>query len=90
VLGTREVLAGARGALVVDEDLDQFAGAVIRVLIEPVLQRRLADAAEAHVRESWSSEQMAARMLRLYERLAGSNADSRVHGRASGSRIARG
>jgi glycosyltransferase involved in cell wall biosynthesis len=71
VLGTREVLAGARGALVVDEDLDRFAAAVTRVLAEPALQRHLAEAAQAHVRDNWSSEQMATRMLRLYERLAG-------------------
>jgi glycosyltransferase involved in cell wall biosynthesis len=73
ILGTREVLAGARGALIVDEDLEHFADAVTRVLIEPALQRQLADAARAHVRDKWSSEQMALRMLRLYERLAGAS-----------------
>jgi glycosyltransferase involved in cell wall biosynthesis len=73
ILGTREVLAGARGALIVDEDLEHFADAVTRVLIEPALQRQLADAAQAHVRDKWSSEQMALRMLRLYERLAGAS-----------------
>jgi len=69
VLGTGEVLAGARGALIVDEDLESFAAAVTRVLAEPALQRRLAEDAQAHVRDHWSSDRMATRMIGLYHRL---------------------
>jgi len=69
VLGTGEVLAGARGALIVAEDLESFAAAVTRVLAEPALQRRLAEDAQAHVRDHWSSDRMATRMIGLYHRL---------------------
>lgn len=82
LLGTREVLAGARGALVVDEDLDSFSAAVTRVLAEPALQRHLAEAAQAHVRDNWSSDQMAMRMLRLYERVAGAHRNAEASTRA--------
>lgn len=70
VLGTKEVLHGARGAIVVEEDRAAFARAVIDVLTRPELQRTLAAEARAHVAAQWSSAVMARRLMELYERLA--------------------
>jgi 1,2-diacylglycerol 3-alpha-glucosyltransferase len=68
VLGTKEVLAHARGAIIVVEDLDAFAAAVVRVLSSRELQKALAQDARQFVEENWSSAEMARRLLRLYER----------------------
>ena len=67
VLGTKEVLANAGGALVVREDVAQFAAAVTRVLTEPALRTKLASAGREFVERQWSSREMARRCLRLYE-----------------------
>lgn len=66
VMGTAEVLAGARGALVVAEQRDEFVAALARVLTEPALRAELA----AHARDDaarWSSRLMAQRLVGLYE-----------------------
>jgi glycosyltransferase involved in cell wall biosynthesis len=42
VLGTKEVLREARGAIVVAEDVAEFSTAVTRVLTEPALRAALA------------------------------------------------
>jgi 1,2-diacylglycerol 3-alpha-glucosyltransferase len=67
-LGTRFVLAGECGALVVPEDVDAFATAVIRVLTEPSLRERLADLGRAHA-AAWSSLAMAGRLVEIYGEL---------------------
>ena len=67
VLGTKEVLENADGALVVHEDVAEFAAAVTRVLTEPALRAQLANAGRAFVERHWSSREMARRLLRLYE-----------------------
>lgn len=66
VLGTREVLAGARGALVVEENVEEFARAVVEVLARAELRATLAAAGPAFVAERWSSREMARRLLALY------------------------
>jgi glycosyltransferase involved in cell wall biosynthesis len=70
VLGTKEVLRGAGGAIVVDEDVAAFTAAVTGVLTRPAERRRLAAAAREFVAAQWSSAEMAKRLLRLYESLA--------------------
>lgn len=69
VLGTKEVLDGAEGALVVAEDVASFAAAVVRVLSEPPLRAALSSAGRTFVARRWSSSEMAKRQLRLYEDL---------------------
>jgi 1,2-diacylglycerol 3-alpha-glucosyltransferase len=69
VLGTREVLAGARGALVVEEEVTAFSGAVCGVLTQPGLRATLAAAGPKFVAQHWSSREMARRLLSLYEEL---------------------
>jgi len=66
VLGTKEVLEGAAGALVVEEDVGEFAAAVTRVLTQPAVRARLAAAAREFVAARWSSSEMARRLMRLY------------------------
>jgi glycosyltransferase involved in cell wall biosynthesis len=66
VLGTKEVLRDAAGAIVVPEDVHEFAAAVIGVLTEPQLRAKLASVARAFVEKRWSSAEMARRLLELY------------------------
>ncbi|NDE88351.1 MAG: glycosyltransferase [Gammaproteobacteria bacterium] len=68
VMGTADVLAGVKGAVVVPEEIEAFALGVASVLRNP--ERRAA--LSAHAREDalrWSSKHMAERLLRLYERV---------------------
>src|SRR6185503_12507780 len=69
VLGTKEVLANAAGAIVVREDVAEFAAAVTRVLTERALRAKLASAGREFVERQWSSREMARRLLGLYEEL---------------------
>lgn len=69
VLGTKDVLNGARGAIVVDEDLDAFVAAATDVLRRPELQGRLATEAKGFIEAHWSSREMARRMIGLYEKV---------------------
>ena len=79
VLGTKEVLATAAGALVVREDVNEFAAAVTRVLTEPALRATLASAGREFVERQWSSREMARRLFELYVELVRTKrADSTV------------
>jgi glycosyltransferase involved in cell wall biosynthesis len=71
VLGTKEVLRDARGAVVVAEDVAEFAAAVTAVLTQPALRAELAKDARDFVAARWSSLEMARRLLNLYERIGG-------------------
>jgi 1,2-diacylglycerol 3-alpha-glucosyltransferase len=71
VLGTKEVLRDAEGAIVVEEDVDEFAAAVTRLLTQTDLRQRLATAARGFVAARWSSVEMARRLLELYGELRG-------------------
>jgi glycosyltransferase involved in cell wall biosynthesis len=66
VLGTKEVLEHAQGAIIVEEEVGAFAAAVVRVLRSPELQTSLARDARRYVETQWSSVEMARRLLRLY------------------------
>jgi glycosyltransferase involved in cell wall biosynthesis len=66
VLGTKEVLRGADGAIVVAEDVAEFAAAVVQVLTQPKLRHSLSAAGRGFVAARWSSAEMAKRLLRLY------------------------
>jgi glycosyltransferase involved in cell wall biosynthesis len=70
VLGTKEVLDQARGAIVVDEDRDRFARAVLDVLRTPDLQRSLGRVGAEYVAARWSSKEMARRLAQLYAEVA--------------------
>jgi glycosyltransferase involved in cell wall biosynthesis len=73
VLGTKEVLRDAAGALVVEEDTAEFAAAVVKVLTQPELRAALAGAGRSFVEQRWSSSEMARRLKQLYEELVRTN-----------------
>ena len=76
VLGTREVLDGAKGAVVVPEDRAEFARALGDVLSSADRRRALAAEARDFVVERWSSAEMARRVATLYRGLVGARAAS--------------
>ena len=78
VLGTKEVLRDAAGAIVVQEDTAAFAAAVVKVLTHPQLRAALAGAGRTFVERYWSSGEMARRLLQLYEELVRTRADSTI------------
>jgi 1,2-diacylglycerol 3-alpha-glucosyltransferase len=88
VLGTKEVLRDARGAIVVDEDRDEFARAVTEVLRRPERQRALAVEAREFVATHWSSVEMARRLIALYERVATAMDGRSAANARAGSRLA--
>lgn len=65
-LGTRSILVPGSGALVVAEEPQAFAAAVVSVLENPQLRAELAQRGRVYAR-SWSSAAMAARLAGLYE-----------------------
>jgi 1,2-diacylglycerol 3-alpha-glucosyltransferase len=64
-LGTRSILLPGSGALVVPEERDAFAAAVVRVLSDARLRRELSERGRTYAR-GWSSATMAARLAQLY------------------------
>jgi 1,2-diacylglycerol 3-alpha-glucosyltransferase len=64
-LGTCSILKEGCGALIVPEELEPFAAAVVRVLADAPLRAELAQAGRRYARE-WSSVAMARRLLELY------------------------
>lgn len=67
-LGTKDILASGRGALVPPDDVGAFADAVTRLLGDPALRERLANEAREEARK-WTSEKLAARLARVYRDL---------------------
>jgi glycosyltransferase involved in cell wall biosynthesis len=67
-LGTRSILVSESGALVVPEDAEAFAKAVVRVLADADLRAGLAVRGRAYAR-TWSSAAMARRLAYLYGQL---------------------
>ena len=69
VLGTQEVLQNAAGAVVVAEDVTDFAVAVIEILTKSELRAELAGAGREFVARHWSSLEMAKRVAELYDEI---------------------
>jgi 1,2-diacylglycerol 3-alpha-glucosyltransferase len=67
-LGTRSILVPGSGAVVVPEERDTFAAAVVRVLSDATLRAELSERGRTYAR-SWSSATMAARLAQLYSEL---------------------
>ncbi len=67
-LGTRSILVPGSGALVVPEEPDTFAAAVVRVLGDAELRQELGSRGRAYARQ-WSSAAMARRLADLYGEL---------------------
>ena len=69
VMGTATVLRDARSALISEEDVDDFAAHVTRLLRSPELRARLAQAGPQDAR-AWSTEGLMEQVVALYQRLA--------------------
>lgn len=67
VMGTRDILAPERGALVAPQDAAGFAATINRLLGDAALRSRLADEAPQYARE-WASDVMARRLADFYHR----------------------
>jgi 1,2-diacylglycerol 3-alpha-glucosyltransferase len=65
VMGTRDILAAGKGALVAGETVTDFADKVIRLLGDPRLRERLGREAREYA-AGWSAEVMARRLLEFY------------------------
>jgi glycosyltransferase involved in cell wall biosynthesis len=75
---------GETGLLVPVKDARDLAASIIRLLLDPALAKRFADAGLARVREKFSVERMVNETLAVYARLAGSSRAAGTHGRAGG------
>jgi glycosyltransferase involved in cell wall biosynthesis len=70
--GVAEVVAdGVNGLLVESAEPAALAEACRRVLSDPALRRRLAQAAKTSIMERFAAARTAARVLELYQSLAG-------------------
>ncbi|MEM8960384.1 MAG: glycosyltransferase [Acidobacteriota bacterium] len=69
VMGTREILEAGKGALVADDDIEDFRAKVVTILRDRELRQRLAVEAREYANE-WSNVTMAKRMLDLYREIA--------------------
>jgi 1,2-diacylglycerol 3-alpha-glucosyltransferase len=67
-MGTRDILAPGRGALVARDDLDDFSAKVLQLLQDPGLRKAMAVDARDYVK-AWSAPVLAQRMLDLYRSL---------------------
>jgi glycosyltransferase involved in cell wall biosynthesis len=75
-LGTRSILPGS-GALIVPEERDAFAAAVVRVLGDAQLRADMATRGRVHAR-AWSSAAMARRLADIYAALRATPRVARV------------
>jgi 1,2-diacylglycerol 3-alpha-glucosyltransferase len=73
VMGTATVLAGARSALVAEEDVDAFAAAIARLLRSPDERRRLSELGPLDA-QRWSAPVLMDRVIELYRMLAAQGA----------------
>ena len=75
VMGTQEILAHGHGALIAQEDVDDFADKVVELLDDDALRRRLSERALEHAR-SWSAAALAKVMADLYTEVVARHGDA--------------
>jgi len=68
VMGTCDILAAERGALIAEEDISQFSAQVRRLLDNTELRRRLGEAGRVYARE-WTARGPAREDLAFYQEL---------------------
>lgn len=68
VMGTRDILAAERGALIAEEDIPHFAAQVRRLLDDAELRRRLGREGRAYARQ-WTARGPAQALLAFYQDL---------------------
>jgi len=65
VMGTREIVGARRGALVPEDNEEDFAAAMVRLVRDSALRARLAEDARVYARE-WHADAMAVKMASFY------------------------
>lgn len=75
VMGTRDILAPGKGALVAGETVTDFSDKVVRLLGDPRLRERLSCEAREYA-AGWSAEVMARRMVEFYRKVIASRCHS--------------
>lgn len=68
VMGTCDILAAERGALVAEENIQHFAAQVRRVLNDAELRRRLGEEGRVYARQ-WNAQRLAEALLAFYQDL---------------------
>jgi glycosyltransferase involved in cell wall biosynthesis len=68
VMGTKDILAAKKGALVCNESIDEFGDAVITLLADKQLREKLSKEALEYVK-TWSALSMAEKLVSFYERV---------------------
>ncbi|MHB8902773.1 MAG: glycosyltransferase [Thermoguttaceae bacterium] len=67
-MGTRDILSPGRGCLTPEDDVAEFAAAMVRLLCDPALRSRLSQEARDYARE-WADDRMAAKLAECYRRI---------------------
>jgi 1,2-diacylglycerol 3-alpha-glucosyltransferase len=75
VMGTRDILAAGKGALVAAESVADFAAKILRLLGHAELRERLGAEARRHA-AGWSAETMARRLVDFYRQVVASRSPS--------------
>jgi glycosyltransferase involved in cell wall biosynthesis len=68
VMGTRDILAAERGALIAEEDIPQFAAQVRRLLDDAQLRRRLGEEGRVYAGQ-WTARGTTQALLAFYQNL---------------------
>jgi len=67
-MGTRDILLPGRGCLTPEDNVTEFAAAMVRLLRDPSLRIRLSQEAHEYARE-WADDRLAAKLAELYRRI---------------------
>jgi glycosyltransferase involved in cell wall biosynthesis len=65
--GLNEVVDNERTAIVVEPDGEKFAGAMIRLIGDPGLQKTIGEVARREIEKRFSADQMVKNTIRVYE-----------------------
>ena len=68
VMGTKDILVNGKGALIANEQVDDFADKVLKILHDPELKTILSTQGISYA-QSWHPSDMAKRLISLYEEL---------------------
>ncbi len=68
VMGTRDILKPAKGAIIAEETTEDFAAKVAKVLQDKALRKRLSQEGQEYVKQ-WSAGALANKMVAFYERI---------------------
>jgi len=67
-MGTKEVMAGNNGGFMVDEDVEAFSAAVVKLLSDPELYQAKSAEAKAYA-QNWTAARMAKRIEATYQQV---------------------